>query len=453
MALGLSLVAATRCDPQKRLEYAEAGLLQQPDFWTHPYLLCSAARARVELGQAPTALVLVRQALLVTTPEDLRGRARGLYYLQGVHAALEQYTEQERVAREALRLFDLLGVEGERTHLLQDLAYRRFYQGDACEAHALLGEVIQAHHTPLPIALLLRAEFSLLQGRISAALTDLEVALAVHHAQGQDHLTLVLQAYRLECQWRLGTLDEAAFMVGTLSLFPLSAFDESVAQFYRGVCAFLGGHLEEARAAFGRTVEGVALLDSFRLRASAYLLEIARQQGRLVAHSVDALVKLLETVGGDLALECDAPRLAPLYQALAAHRWGGYRVARLALAPETGPERVLEVHTLGRLQVSFQGEPLNVRLAKGRELLVWLALHGPGTRDTMLEALWEGESPVRRSSYLKQAIRSVRDALSPLCRPGEEALEFQAGRYRLNPAWTLKLDVTALLEGVDFGPQ
>ncbi|GGR20181.1 hypothetical protein GCM10008957_35740 [Deinococcus ruber] len=444
--LGLSVVLAHRNDQERRLQAARQGLANEPDSWTLPYLLCCAGRALVELGKPEEALEEVERALACTDPQDLLGRARCLYYLQGVHATLEQFDLQERHAREALRLFELLGVRGEQLSLLMDLAYRRFYSGDLEEAQRLIEQAVdetRADQRPsLPTALLLRAEFSLLQQALTEAERDLTEALHLETAWHQDRLSVVLQAYLLECRWRAGTLTLDQFEFGALNLRPLSRFDWSVVHFYRGLIWLLDGELEFAERSLREAAQGVALLDSFRVRAEALLLEVARRTGTLTERSHHRLLELLQRVGGDLALEIDRELLSPLYTLLAERQLGGNRLARLA--PSAPAERVLDLKTLGEFTASIGNDTVQIRLAKGRELLVWLALHGAATRDELQTALWDGQQSSGLGSYFKQALRSIRDALSPYLPGRLDAVTLTNGRYALNEQLRVQLDVLRL---------
>lgn len=445
VALGLSLVAGTRSDPRRRLEHAQKGLRMRPDSWVRPWLLCSMARALVELGDARQALDVMHEALQITQHDDLRGQARALYYLQGAYAALEDFAAQERYAREALRLFELLGIQEERLSLLMDLAYRRHYLGDREEAWALIQRVVETcaaeEDARLPTALLIRAEFHLLEQRFDEALHDLSRAQHLEQQLRQDRLSVVLRAYTLECRWRLGRVGTDEFVRGTFALQAVTPFDECVVRFYRGLGAFLADDLAAATAAFDAVLSGTALLDSFRVRAAAFRVEIRRRAQRPHAAELEALLQLLERVGGDAALELDAALLQPLYQTLGQRH---YRLARVARPHAARVE--LSVRTLGPFGVTVNGEVVHVRLAKARELLVWLCLHRCGSRDAIMDALWDGAARPGLVSYFKQIVHALRAVLAPVVPPGSHAITYQEQGYALHECFDVRVDAAPFLE-------
>ncbi|MBZ9713060.1 AfsR/SARP family transcriptional regulator [Deinococcus multiflagellatus] len=443
--LGLSLLAGSRRDPQARLSHAGRGLHEGPDDFTSWWLRCSQARALVELGRAPDARPIMEGVLREVPASELRSRARALYFAQGVCAALDDFAGQDRYGREALRLFDLLGLGGEGLSLRLDLAYRLYFQGRADESFAMIGEVLdmtaRLEDPRAGVAHLICAELHLLSEEFAPALTHLE---QVHAAQGRhagDRLDVPARAFAAECLWRLGRLNLPDFERRIEGLHPTQDFDHVVKAFYTGLLAFEGGQRGAARAAFEQVTGGVALLDGFRLRSYAFLAFERWAAGEPLEAASAELLRALNHVGGELALAVDAGRLAALYTACAERGIGGRPVQRLAqrLRP------LLSVRTLGGFAASVNGQPVHIRLSKARELLAYLVLHGPASRETLITALWNGEARPELGSYFKQALHALRQALRPfLPAAAADPVPHLGGLYHLSERFAVQGDALAL---------
>jgi DNA-binding SARP family transcriptional activator len=77
--------------------------------------------------------------------------------------------------------------------------------------------------------------------------------------------------------------------------------------------------------------------------------------------------------------------------------------------------QVVDIRILGPTEVRHDGSPLALRGAKGRQLLVLLALRAnrPLTTDRLIEELWEGEPPPSASSALRVHLGHLRRVLEP----------------------------------------
>ncbi|WP_343755199.1 hypothetical protein [Deinococcus depolymerans] len=443
--LGLSLLAGNRREPAARLDHARRGLDSAPDDFTRWWLRCSEARALVELGQAPAAQEIMRALLLDIPASELRSRARALYFAQGVAAALDDFGTQDRYAREALRLFDLLGCHGEGLSLRLDLGYRLYFQGRAEESFQMIDQVIglTAGHgdARAGAAHLIAAELRLLSEQYREALAHLARVSEAQQRSASDRLDLPVRAFTAECQWRLEQLDWAEFECRVESLRPTQEFDQVIQAFYAGLLAFRNGQTEQARAAFERVTAGVALLDGFRLRAQAFLAYLRWDSGEPLPQASAALQRALEHLGGELALGLDADRLAPLYAACAQAGVGGRSMQRLAQRQRP----LLRVRTLGGFQADVNGQVVHVRLGKARELLVYLLLHGPAGRDTLITALWDGSAREGLGSYFKQSLHALRGALRPFMPGGLDPVPHQRGQYRVSERLDVQCDAARML--------
>ncbi|WP_221090104.1 hypothetical protein [Deinococcus aquaedulcis] len=139
------------------------------------------------------------------------------------------------------------------------------------------------------------------------------------------------------------------------------------------------------------------------------------------------------------------PQASGLTQALSeAQQDRTLPAAPLGAAPpaEAAPYR-LTVTTLGDCRAAVNGQPVKLGLAKARELLVWLALHGSGSRDELVTALWDGSAEERHIEYFRVTVRRLRAALREHLPAGLDPLPYADGRYRLDAALTVALDLHA----------
>ncbi|UBV41770.1 hypothetical protein LAJ19_08905 [Deinococcus taeanensis] len=442
--LGLSLLAAMRSGPAARLAHAQRGLGASPDDITRWWLCCSQARALVELGDAREAQALMAAVLDEIPVSELRSRARALYFAQNVSASLDDFASQDRYAREALRLFDLLGGHSEGLSLRLDLGYRLYFQGRPEESFSMIAEVLrraeQVKDHRRDTAHLICGELCLLDEQFERALAHLNLALDTQQRQGSDRLNVPARAFRAECLWRLGQLDWGGFERQIEALRPAQEFDHVTRAFYLGLIAFELGELSAAEAAFRQVTEGVALLDGFRLRSHAFLAYCRWAAGQALEDACAELLGVLTHVGGELALAVDASRLASLYTACAAQGLGGGAARRLARRARP----VVHVRLLGEFGLQVGETAAHVRLRKARELLAFLAVRGPATRDQLITALWDGEGRPELRSYFKQALHALREALRPLVAPGTDPVPLMGGSYRLSDRFAVQCDAVEI---------
>ncbi|MDR6220280.1 hypothetical protein [Deinococcus soli (ex Cha et al. 2016)] len=441
--LGLSLLAAMRSGPEARLTHARRGLDAQPDEVTRWWLICSQARALVELGSASEAQRLMADVLDEIPVSELRSRARALYFTQNVSASMDDFESQDRYAREALRLFDLLGGHSESLSLRMDLGYRLFFEGRPEESLGMIHEVLkraeQLNDHRRDTTHLILGELYLLQEKFDTALHHLDLSIETQSVQGSDRLNVLARAFRAECLWRTGKIDFNTFERQIDSLNPKQEFDFIAHSFYTGMIQVEHGHVARAIPYFEAVIEGVALMDGFRLRSHAFRTFCRWSTGVSLQEASIELIEVLSRIGGELALAVDTDRLAPLYAAFADHHLGGGAARRLAVRARP----TVRIALLGNFTVTVNGTDVQIRLRKSRELLAFLCLQGAATRDQLMTALWDGEARTELGSYFKQALHALRQALRPFL-GSQDPLPLTNGVYRLAEKLDIRCDAVAL---------
>lgn len=114
-------------------------------------------------------------------------------------------------------------------------------------------------------------------------------------------------------------------------------------------------------------------------------------------------------------------------------------------APRVVGNPLLELHitSFGERSLRIGAQPVTVSLTKSFELLVYLALRGPSSREAIIDALWDGSREARHQEYFKVAMRRLRAQLSV-----PDAVDFNpvplGERYALSPRFRLMLDADVL---------
>lgn len=104
----------------------------------------------------------------------------------------------------------------------------------------------------------------------------------------------------------------------------------------------------------------------------------------------------------------------------------------------------LEIQTLGALEVRLDSTPVTFPFARCSELLVWLVLHGPASRDQICDALWDGYVNRSNLEYFRVVVRRTRTALVEAGSLDFNPLVFEHKVYRLADQLEVGVDVLEL---------
>jgi DNA-binding SARP family transcriptional activator len=75
------------------------------------------------------------------------------------------------------------------------------------------------------------------------------------------------------------------------------------------------------------------------------------------------------------------------------------------------PRASIRFRDLGTRSIEVDGALRAPKISKSYELLAYLMVHGQGTRDELLNALFEGRTDDSARAYLRQAIHALRESL------------------------------------------
>ncbi|WP_264775804.1 tetratricopeptide repeat protein [Deinococcus aetherius] len=139
------------------------------------------------------------------------------------------------------------------------------------------------------------------------------------------------------------------------------------------------------------------------------------------------------------------PEVAPFMEAVLE------RLTAVAGGTSFDDERLthVQVQTLGRVQITRDGQPVPLTLHGSALLLVYLSQNPGRTRQEIQLDLYPDKEPVTGSNYIRSVIRELREGL------GREVVVHSGPhnqpRYSLGPGLSLTLDVEELRRALDEG--
>lgn len=418
---------------QAQLEASEQALRQYPDDLA---LLRLKAHALLNQGRAEDALQVAQHALSLCRSAP-SGRAATVGEAQCLHLCaqclygLGRWQDYQAVLEQALAAFSALSMPLRSLYLFNDLAdlYRK--QGRLPEAQDVLERAIrmarEEHSSVLPTLLETLGETQFDAGDREAGLGTLRQALRYCDEFGEINLQRRIRVILADTLARVELVAQAEAQLEQAE--PLSNVLRPYAAFVRGLIALVRGENETALS----WLEPLHFDDYHPLavRASVYRRELHLRLRR--THSLPAReVAWIRRHPARHVLRQDAP-------------WVSRTLRELKLqlsAPALMARPELQIETLGRLQVRAGSQPLQLPFAKAGELLVWLAVHGPATRERIVDALWDGSPEERHVGYFKVVVRRLRLALSEILPDVINPLPFENGVYALSPDLKVNLDIS-----------
>lgn len=464
LLFSLGVLAARAGQPAAQLTLAQEGLGLPHTARDAARLTRLQASALLALGEAPRAVEVGCRALERARAEnDSLEVGAVLLMLQLAYREAGDLVSGEAALRWALQLHQELGIRPRMLLAQNDLADLLREQGRFDEALAIVSEALplaeQEHSVIHPLLLETRADVAYSRGHLSAATADYREALTLCDHFGLD----ALRSRILPCLTEVAVLQgDLASAQQTVSLGRLATMPTREAQaalvFCDGLLARERGDWSGAEQAFtALTLDGSGPPEPLGLRSVLYRADARAQSGRFTAQDVESLQAMLTRARRVHFHLIDAPVIKAVSTVCA--RLGGpavdaWRELMPLEEPGAGPSTrsvdlsppalVLRVRTLGALQVAVGDQPVHIPLSRSAEVLVWLALYGEGSRDEIMDDLWDGSREQRHIEYFKVAVRHLRLALSGHPVVTFNPLPFEGGRYRLATLFTIDVDAAVV---------
>lgn len=455
---GLALAAYRRGALKQALALTRDGLEQAADERAMVQLLRTRAAVLGSLGRLEEAAEDAREC--VAHAERLADPQLLVQALSIQQFTLERSGQNEQalaIADRAIALARLGGTLHKALPTVDSLFNYYFRHNRAKEISWLVLELLEEARAAYPLAvpwMLRNLGYNWLQtGVIAAALPQFNEAATLFQTNGDLDSAGHTLSEVIYCLLRLGRLQEAEALLPRLQelLQNSDSKDSATTRSYtEGLVCVYQGRRAEARKLLelGRDQAEQSYPTLDELRATAYLAEVARLQYRLQRHHLAELMALLDRYGSDWFLSLEAEPLDALYRACIAQDWFAERLRPHleATSQPVAAQPVLELRTLGKFGATVNGKPLEL-LPKERELLTYLALHGPVHRTSIIDALWPELDLDTGRHALNTHLYRLRAALSVVLGPDYgRPVQFDRAnaRYRLISKLSVHLDTAAL---------
>jgi LuxR family transcriptional regulator, maltose regulon positive regulatory protein len=410
------------------------------------------AAAQLELGEAPQALDDTLEFLNWADAQgELRWMGSAYTQLENIYYELQDPIKSEWAMRQSIEVFEAYGAPAFLLVPLHNLA--DFYRtADRLEeALSTIHNAIEIgqreDHVTLTRLYLMRGFINRQRGEFQTVIEDCR--LSIQRGTQSGHRALVARAKLLlaDTHHSLGQLETAAKLIAEVRANQEVLGDAQLEmEFQEGLCQLWAGNTSQADTHFA-TVESKEHEPVDHLRASLYRAEVARKTGTLSREHAEGITQHLKTEGNPGMLLVDARALASLYAEFTNQHWWPHDFAA-PTTPATIPNATqplrLEVITFGQLSATIEGSTVRFPVARAGELIAYLAVNGPSTRDQLIDALWDGSNRRAHAEYFKVVVRRARAALSENPQVTFNPLPLENDRYRLSEAFQINLDVHEL---------
>ncbi|WP_232337787.1 hypothetical protein [Deinococcus arboris] len=212
-------------------------------------------------------------------------------------------------------------------------------------------------------------------------------------------------------------------------------------RFQRGQRAWAQGDRDGALGFFHNYPTDSGELAEWAARARLYVAQIHFEQGRLEQAHLDAFMELHRQGKSRLYLNLDLPLLRPVLQEAVRRGWYADELADYAFGRSEARRRVF-VRTLGRLELTVDGEPLpltGASRARAQELLALMALLPPATSAELQRTLI-GED---RGDH-RNALQTLRTSLAQATGIEQPVVQDDQRRYTFSGELDVRTDLDEL---------
>jgi LuxR family transcriptional regulator, maltose regulon positive regulatory protein len=410
------------------------------------------ASARLELGEASQALEDTLEFLKWADAQgDLRWMGSAYTQLENIYYELQDPHKSELALRQSIEVFEAYGAPAFLLVPLHNLADFNRTTDRLEEALSTIDHAIDIGQREDHVML---SRLYLMRGFVNRQRTEFQTVIedcakSIQRGTQSGHRALVARAKLLlaDTHHSLGQLEAAAKLIAEVRANQEVLGDAQLEmEFQEGLCQLWAGNPILADTHFA-TVEREEHEPVDQLRARLYRAEIARQNGTLTREHAEGITQHLKTEGNPGMLRVDARALASLYAEFTKQHWWPHDFAAQttpAFTPDTKQPLTLEVITFGQLSASIAGSTVRFPVARAGELIAYLTVNGPSTREQLIDALWDGSNRRAHAEYFKVVVRRARAALSEHAEVTFNPLPLENDRYRLNEAFQVNLDVHEL---------
>lgn len=423
-------------DPEQQLLLALEGKEHLQEGTMCPPLSWQVASALLALGRyqdaEPEVQALLEHAEKLGNPQEL---GQALTMQQYLLFAQQRYAEQQKVLVRAVHLFDGLGLPNQTIPLRLMLAEMEGLSGHFDAAHAHLQTIrrlaLEEDSVYLPQITECQATLADWAGQPETALNLLEEALK--QAESID-----LKLFCAQIQYRMSdvllrqkdlprfqqTLQEAQQLGAAVPLYT------HYQTFFDAVLALQNQQDQQAHTLLKQVLEQPPERQ-YHTRSLALLLETEKRLQLDSTHTQHLLDRAVQEQGSAQVLQLDTQLLQT-------------SKPTTPTVPTAQTLPTLNLCTLGGFSAQRSGQGVRISLSRSIEVLLWLAIHGPSTRDSIVDALWEGSGEEKNYDYFRVAVRRLRSDLQQAFPEVDNPVPFEGNVYRLSSQFAVHTDLQVL---------
>lgn len=381
--------------------------------------------------------------------------AKALLMLANVYSDMGSFVEGEQAYLAALKMCQQHHFEASKAEIYYNLSLtllddNRPQEALTCLNEALgLPEHLMKHWYPLLIGM--RGTILAQLHLFTEAILDFEKAAELCPNYGWGTYTLMYLSAAADAACLAGQQTQARALIEQARLQLAASEDDGL-----HTLAFSEGLLAWSKNQHCEAEQHLQKADARSLGLWNWALipliqaDLACKQGSLTRDHLERSFQRLEVLGNDGPLEFLARYLPDLYQSCISQGWYKERMGQALSVGQKPLEMpphpwILKVQGFGTFVASGSAGPLECALRKSEELLMFLAIHGPCSRDGLIDALWNGENTRKTIDHFKVLVRKLRSELTQALNTPFDPLPFQ-GQYQLHPSLEVECDVRRFLK-------
>ncbi|GEM46872.1 tetratricopeptide repeat protein [Deinococcus cellulosilyticus] len=431
-----AFLANRRGAAQETLQLCNQALKCSEDPETTIPLLRLKGWELVHLGQYDPALEVFQEALRLSA-EDPTEQAHVRFMLAYTREQKQEKFEQiEEGYLEAIRAYEAVGGKRSSVYVLIQVAelYANLGQYDRSKAYLDRAYLACEGIEDSFLTLILEGYGDLfsLMGSYSEALEAYSKALAASQKTGGSMHDQRIRYKMLEVHLK----GKTPFDVLLAEVQSRSVPDDLYRNIYVFYEALLSLHRKdflEARRQL-QSIQHASVGTYRRIRLNVLLGALKKRQGEDTAVEERLVLELsqgrsLPCLQQDLSLMQDLQAL-PARAAVSPPR----------LSEEAVPGLSIQATLFGMVKFRYQNHTFTIKHKKSCEVLVWLLLHGPSTRDRIINDLHDGENSSKHIDYFKVAVRRLRSSIFEETGIEINPVVFENGMYTVAEQLNFRVD-------------
>jgi LuxR family transcriptional regulator, maltose regulon positive regulatory protein len=355
---------------------------------------------------------------------------------QSILRVMGDLERSEATALRAIELNKAIGLINHSLPILDTLALQYLEQGRFLEAKKILKDALEharsENHAMVGDLLETTGRLCFHLGDFAASVAVLEEAIALYVQSGFTLSATMTQLWKADVLLHIGDVDSAARLIArVVDQKPvLNSLFSSVLSFQQGVLCLMRDKLVEASILFESSLkQSPDAIISYR--AENMLQRIGK---------IDVDAKNSKKTSEEVSESLVHPDIATIDLMF----FNNHSILNVSTA------HTIEISSLGGFECKVNSKPVKIPFRKAAELLLFLCIRGPSTKEVMINALWDGLNEKRNMDYIKVIIRRLRIIIKEHTET-TNPIENRRGSYFLSDQLVISLDVLKLKDVAESG--